>query len=188
MKEVAQTLKNQVLILGSMVAAMWLVMAVNVGVFGGKLNGFGIVPHQMSGIPGILFAPVLHGSWQHLISNTTPFIILGWFVMLWETTDIVVVTISSMLVGGIGTWLFGGANTVHIGASGVVFGYLGYLLLRGYFTRQISAILVSIFVFAVYGSVLVSMAPTTPGISWQGHLFGFLGGAITAKLCTPAQN
>jgi membrane associated rhomboid family serine protease len=182
MKEVTQTLKNQALILGGLVGAMWAVMLVNTALFHGQLNSFGILPHNAIGLRGILFAPFLHANFPHLISNTLPLIVLGWLVMLWETTDILVVTAISMLIGGLGTWIFGGTGTVHVGASGVVFGYLGYLLLRGYFERKISSLIMSLFVFAVYGTVLFGMLPGLPGISWQGHLFGFLGGVLTAKL------
>jgi membrane associated rhomboid family serine protease len=188
MKEVTQTLKQQVLILGSIVAVLWAVTIANTYVFQGQLNTLGIVPQQVIGLRGILFAPFLHGNFQHLISNTLPLIVLGWLVMLWETTDLLVVSVISMLVGGLGTWLFGGANTVHVGASGVIFGYLGYLLLRGYFERSLPALLMSLFIGVSYGStVLAGVLPGAPGISWQGHLFGFLGGVITAKLASRRQ-
>jgi membrane associated rhomboid family serine protease len=182
MKEITQTLKNQVWILGVMVATMWAVTIANTFIFNHQLTTFGILPHSFVGLRGILFAPLLHANFAHLISNTVPFIILGWLVMLWETSDLLVVTAISMLVGGSGTWLFGGANTVHVGASGVIFGYLGYLLFRGYFERQLVSIIMSLFVFGVYGSVLLGLFPGMPGVSWQGHLFGFIGGAIAAKL------
>jgi membrane associated rhomboid family serine protease len=184
-KEVTRTLKQQVLILGSIVAILWAVTTVNTYVFQGQLNTLGIVPQQFVGLRGILFAPFLHGNFQHLISNTLPLIALGWLVMLWETSDLLVVSLISMLVGGLGTWLFGGANTVHVGASGVIFGYLGYLLLRGYFDRSIPSLLMSLFVGISYGgTVIAGLLPGAPGISWQGHLFGFLGGALTARLAS----
>jgi membrane associated rhomboid family serine protease len=184
-KEVTQTLKQQILILSSIVAILWAVTTVNTYVFQGQLNTLGIVPHQLVGLRGILFAPFLHGNFQHLISNTLPLIILGWLVMLWETSDLLVVSLTSMLVGGLGTWLFGGANTVHVGASGVIFGYLGYLLLRGYFDRSIPSLLMSLFVGISYGgTVMAGLLPGDPTISWQGHLFGFLGGALTARLAS----
>jgi len=87
-----------------------------------------------------------------------------------------------LLVGGLGTWVFGGPNTVHIGASGIVFGYFGFLLSRGYFEREFMAIALSVLVFVMYSGLLLGILPTHPGISWQGHLFGFLGGILTAKL------
>ncbi len=182
MKGITQTLKSQAWILGSMVAAMWVVMIADTFVFRGQLRNFGILPHSLVGLRGIIFSPLLHANFAHLISNTVPFVTLGWLVMLWETSDLLVVTLVSMLVGGFGTWLFGGANTVHVGASGVIFGYLGYLLMRGYFERKISSVIMSLLVFGAYGSVLFGLLPGMPGISWQGHLFGFIGGAMTAKL------
>jgi membrane associated rhomboid family serine protease len=182
MKDITQTLKSQAWILGSMVAIMWVVMIADTFVFNHQLKAFGILSQNLVGLRGIIFAPLLHANFAHLISNTVPFIVLGWLVMLWETSDLLVVTVISMLVGGLGTWLFGGANTVHIGASGVIFGYLGYLLFRGYFERKLSSIVMSLFVFGAYGPVLFGLLPGVPGISWQGHLFGFVGGAVAAKL------
>jgi membrane associated rhomboid family serine protease len=184
MKDITQTLKSQAWILGSMVSIMWVVMIADTFVFNHQLRAFGILSQNLVGLRGIIFAPLLHANFAHLISNTVPFIVLGWLIMLWETSDLLVVTAISMLVGGLGTWLFGGANTVHIGASGVIFGYLGYLLFRGYFERKLSSIVMSLFVFGAYGSVLFGLLPGVPGISWQGHLFGFVGGAVAAKLAS----
>jgi membrane associated rhomboid family serine protease len=185
MREITQTFKTQATILGGLVGTMWAVMIVNTLLFRGQLNNFGIAPHNIVGLRGILFAPFLHANFGHLISNTMPFMVLGWLVMLAETTDILVVTGLSMLIGGVGTWFFGSTGTSHIGASGVVFGFLGYLLMRGYFDRKISSVIISLFVFAVYGTVLFGLLPGMPSISWEGHLFGFLGGAITARLSAP---
>jgi membrane associated rhomboid family serine protease len=101
--------------------------------------------------------------------------------MLRRTSDFFVVSAIAMLVGGLGTWLFG-APALHIGASGVIFGYLGFLLLRGYFERKFASILFSVFVGILYGSLIWGVLPGQPGISWEGHLFGFLGGVLAAKL------
>jgi membrane associated rhomboid family serine protease len=185
MSELTQKFKTQATILGGLVGTMWAVMILNTAIFHGQLNNFGIAPHNLVGLRGILFAPFLHGDFGHLMSNTMPFIVLGWLVMLAETTDILVVTGLSMLIGGAGTWVFGSSGTSHIGASGVVFGFLGYLLMRGYFDRKISSILISLFVFSIYGTVLFGILPGRAGISWEGHLFGFLGGALAARLSAP---
>jgi membrane associated rhomboid family serine protease len=185
MRELTQNFKTQATILGGLVGTMWAVMIVNTVLFHGQLNQFGIVPQNMVGLRGILFAPFLHGNFGHLISNTFPFIILGWLVMMAATTDIFVVMGLSMLVGGVGTWMFGRSGTFHIGASGEVFGFLGYLLTRGYFDRKISSILISLFVFSIYGTVLFGILPGKAGISWEGHLFGFLGGVLAARLSAP---
>ena len=130
---------------------------------------------------GILFAPFIHGDFPHLIANTVPFLTLGWLVMLQRTSDFFTVTAWTMLVGGMGVWLFGAPRSVHIGASILIFGYLGFLLLRGYFQRNVPSIFLSIVVALVYGSLVWGVLPSQPGVSWQSHLFGFIGGAIAAR-------
>jgi membrane associated rhomboid family serine protease len=115
------------------------------------------------------------------VANTLPFVFLGWLVMLRRMADFFVVSAFAILVGGLGVWLFGGPNTLHIGASGVVFGFLGYLLLRGYFERSFTSILLAVVVGVLYGGALWGVLPSEPGISWQGHLFGFIGGGGAAR-------
>jgi membrane associated rhomboid family serine protease len=177
-----QEIKTQAIILATFVAIFWLLEILDQFVFRGSLDIFGIIPHQVIGLRGILFAPFLHGDFPHLIANTVPFLILGWLVMLQETSDFFVVTGLTMLVGGLGVWLFATPGSIHIGASILIFGYLGFLLLRGYFQRNIPSILLSILVFLLYGGTIWGVLPSRPGISWQGHLFGFLGGVLAAKL------
>ncbi len=177
---IARELKTQATVLGGLVAIFWIVEIVDQFFFRGKLDSFGIIPHRIIGLRGILFAPFLHGGFGHLIANTVPFLILGWFVMLQETSDFFIVTVITMVVGGLGTWLFGGPGSVHIGASILIFGYLGFLLLRGYFQRNFPSIFLSVVVGFLYGGLIWGVLPTRPGISWQGHLFGFLGGVLAA--------
>jgi membrane associated rhomboid family serine protease len=177
-----QEIKTQAIILATFVAIFWLLEILDQFVFRGSLDIFGIIPHQVIGLRGILFAPFLHGDFPHLIANTVPFLILGWLVMLQETSDFFIVTGLTMLVGGLGVWLFASPGSIHIGASILIFGYLGFLLLRGYFQRNIPSILLSILVFLLYGGTIWGVLPSRPGISWQGHLFGFLGGVLAAKL------
>jgi membrane associated rhomboid family serine protease len=109
-------------------------------------------------------------------------VVLGWFVMLRRTSDFFTVTAIVMLVSGLGTWLFAPAYTLHIGASGVVFGYLGFLLSRGLFERSIGSILMSVVVGVLYGGAIWGILPGQIGISWQGHLFGLIGGVIAARM------
>lgn len=182
-RALVRELKTQVTILGGFVALMWLIELVDILVFRQALNIYGILPRQIIGLRGILFAPFLHGGLGHLIANTLPFLILGWFVMLRETSDFFVVTGITMLVSGLGVWLFGSPG-LHIGASGIVFGYLGFLLLRGYFERNIPSILLSLIVGVLYGSLIWGVLPLQQGISWEGHLFGFIGGVLAARLLT----
>jgi membrane associated rhomboid family serine protease len=178
-KALARELKTQGTILGGFVALIWALEVVDI-FLGGALNRYGILPRNLIGLRGILFAPFLHGNFAHLIANTIPFLTLGWFVMLRETSDFFVVTGITMLVSGLGVWLFGSAG-LHIGASGVVFGYLGFLLARGYFERNIPSILLSVIVGFLYGGAIWGVLPTQPGVSWEGHLFGFIGGVIAAR-------
>jgi membrane associated rhomboid family serine protease len=175
--------QKQVTILMTMVAIFWVIEIVNVLFFHNSyrsLAQYGIIPRNVVGLRGILFAPFLHGGWGHLIANTIPFLTLGWLVMLQETSDFFIVTIVTMLVGGLGTWLFGAPNSVHIGASILIYGYLGFLLLRGYFQKNIPSIFLSVVVFFIYGGLIWGVLPSQIGISWQGHLFGFLGGVLSA--------
>lgn len=181
-KTIASELKNQATILLGLVASFWIVEFIDQFLFPGNLDFFGIVPRTTHGLWGILFAPFLHGNWQHLIANSIPFVTLGWFVMLQNTGDFFAVSMTTMLVGGLGVWMFGAPGSVHIGASILIFGYLGFLLLRGFFQRNLPSILLSVIVGFLYGGLVWGVLPSTPGVSWEGHLFGFLGGVVAAYL------
>lgn len=190
---IAREIKAQVFILGAFIGLMWILEIIDVPLGGtgrwcGGLNQFGIFPRQVEGLRGIVFSPFLHGGFAHLIANTIPFATLGWLVMLRRTADFWVVTAIAMLVGGLGTWLFGSPGC-HIGASGVIFGYLGFLISRGYFERRVGSVLFSFVVLFLYGGLLWGVLPLRVGISWEGHLFGFIGGVIAARmLATPKRS
>ena len=164
------------------VAIFWILEIADFFVFNGGLDSYGIRPHNIIGLRGIVFAPFLHGGFGHLIANTIPFITLGWLTMIQKTKDFYIASIMSALIGGIGVWIFGTANSVHIGASILIYGYLGFLLLRGYFQKNFPSIALSVFVAIAYGSFIWGVFPSQFGVSWQGHLFGFIGGAIAAKM------
>ncbi|NEP32892.1 MULTISPECIES: rhomboid family intramembrane serine protease [unclassified Moorena] len=181
-QSITSELKTQAIILGGWVALMWIVELVDIFIFGRKLDLYGILPRNPIGLRGILFAPFLHGGFSHLISNTIPFLVLGWFVMLQETSDFFVVTTITMVVGGLGVWLLGAPNSVHIGASVLIFGYLGFLLFRGFFERNLPSIFLSILVGFLYGGLVWGVLPSQPHVSWQGHLFGFIGGILAARI------
>ncbi len=184
-RAIANELKAQILILLSLVGLMWAVEIADQVFFRPflqtTLDVYGIIPRNLIGLRGILFAPFLHGNFPHLIGNIIPFLVLGWLIMLREISDFFWVTLVSGLVSGLGTWLFGSPG-VHVGASGVIFGYLGYLLLRGFFERSILSIAISLGVGVLYGSLLWGVLPMQYGISWEGHLFGFIGGVLAARL------
>ena len=148
----------------------------------GALDDYGIRPREQTGLYGILFAPFLHIGFGHVTANTVPFLLLGSLVVLRRTSDFFLASAVIIVISGLGVWLTGPAQSVHVGASGLVFGYLGFLLLRGFFERSLVAILVAIVVGAVYAGALPGLLPGQPGISWQGHLFGFAGGVLAARM------
>ncbi|MGW0181742.1 rhomboid family intramembrane serine protease [Nocardia sp. NPDC003345] len=138
----------------------------------------GIQPRDADGLDGILFAPLLHGGWDHLIGNTLPVLVLGFLTLATGIRRGLAATAIIWIVAGIGTWLTGGENTVHIGASSLVFGWLTYLICRGWFLRQAGQIVLGLVVLALYGSLLWGVLPSDGQISWQGHLFGAMGGVL----------
>jgi membrane associated rhomboid family serine protease len=181
---VTGTLKTQALVLGGTLAVFWAVFVVNILV-GGALSRLGVIPRTTVGLRGILFAPFLHGSFSHILANTIPFLALGWMVMLRDEKHFIPVTIAGMVGSGLMAWLLGAPGTVHIGASGLIFGYLGFLMLTGWYTRSFGSILLSLLVTLVWGSLVLGMMPTIPGVSWQSHVGGFLGGVFAARSVSP---
>ena len=177
---VTSVLKTQALVLGGTLAVFWAVFVVNL-LLGGSLLTLGIIPRTMIGLRGILFAPFLHGSLSHIVANSIPFVALGWMVMLRDERHFIPVTLAGMIGSGLMAWLLGAPGTVHIGASGLIFGYLGYLMLTGWYTRSFGSILLSVIVTLVWGSLVLGMMPGESGISWQAHIGGFLGGVLAAR-------
>jgi membrane associated rhomboid family serine protease len=173
-------------LVGAMVVVMWVVEIIN-AVDHYSLDSHGIRPRDGDGLQGIVFSPFLHASWGHLIGNTVPFVVLGGLIALSGLARVAAVTATVALVGGAGVWLFAPSNSLHIGASGVVFGYAGYLVARGIFTRSVLHLAVGAVVAAVWGTTLLSGLVPHDGISWQGHLFGGLGGIIAARLLSPTR-
>lgn len=148
---------------------------------GGRLQRIGgVEPREADGLDGILFAPVLHGSWGHLLANTAPLLVFGFLLLLAGARRWITVTAVVWLVAGAGVWLTGVAGTIHIGASVLVFGWLSYLLLRGVFSRHPGQLALGLLLLLIYGGVLWGVLPGQPGISWQGHLFGAVGGGLSA--------
>jgi len=178
---IASDLISQGIIIGGIVGVMWLLELIDILFLNQRLNLFGIRPRDTGYMWGIAFAPFLHGGISHLLANTPPFIALGWLVLARSRKEFLWVTIAVTLSSGLGAWLFGASNSVHIGASGVIFGYFGFLLARGFFDRQLVSIALSLIVGAIYGYLLWGVLPNQPNVSWQGHLFGFLGGILLAR-------
>lgn len=181
---IAGALRTHVRVLSASVASLWGTFAANV-VAGGALTGYGVRPRSLEGLWGILFAPFLHASVAHLVANTIPLLILGWLVLLRDARHFVPVTLLAMLGSGLAAWLLGAPNSVHIGASGVVFGYLGFLILAGWFARSFVSIVLSVGVVMTWGGAVMGVLPGAPGVSWQSHLGGFIGGVLAAKWLAP---
>ncbi len=161
------------------VAVLWLVEIVD-RTTAGSLDRYGIRPRTDEGLGGIVAAPMLHAGWGHLEANSGPLLILGFLVAVVSTARWVGVLAVTWLISGVGVWLVGPGNAVTVGASGLVFGLLTYLMVAGFLERRPVGILVAVGVFIFYGSVLLGVLPGQPGISWQGHLFGAVGGVIAA--------
>jgi membrane associated rhomboid family serine protease len=167
------------------VALMWVVEAADqvlqaaVGAPG--LDDDGVRPLSTDGLIGILFQPFLHGDWAHLIGNSIALLVLGSIIALSGLGPLIRVTLISWVFSGVVSWLLGGIGTVHIGASGIVFGYVFYVIVRGLFTRKFLHIIVGLVIGFYYGlEALAGLSPMLDGISWQGHLGGAIGGVASA--------
>ena len=174
--------KAHAFVLLGFVALIWFIEIIDWLTPWASMDGWGIRPRSLAGLVGILFAPFLHGSFGHVAANSLPFLLFGGLIMLRRPSHFWAATLFILCLGGFGTWLTGATYSVHIGASGLIFGYFGYLLLLGYFERSVPAILQSLLVGFFYGGLIWGVLPGQMGISWQGHLFGFLAGGVAAYL------
>jgi membrane associated rhomboid family serine protease len=173
--------RNALLFVAAMVALMWLAEVVDV-VAGGRLDEYGIHPRDVNGLPEIFSAPFLHAGFGHLVSNTVPFVIMGAAIALGGLVRVTAVTAVVGLVSGLGTWLIAPANTVTIGASGLVFGYATYLVARGFLSKRVMDLVVGAAVVALWGFALLQGLLPQERISWQAHAFGAVGGLVAASL------
>lgn len=161
-----------------LVGVMWLTEIVDL-VLPLSLDQFGIRPRDLGHLQGIVLSPFLHLGFGHLLANTVSLLVLGSLLAL-STRHLWLVTGGVIVLGGLGTWLLGGPNTVHIGASGVVYGYAAFLAVYGFVARRFGQALLGILVILVYGSMVWGVLPIREGVSWQGHLFGALAGVAMA--------
>ncbi|MDN5562314.1 MAG: rhomboid family intramembrane serine protease [Luteococcus sp.] len=166
---------------GIPVGLMWALEAIDTATFH-LLDRFGLQSWDLDGLWGMFTAPWLHLGWQHLMNNSVPLLVLGFLVALsgirrWLLTTLVVV-----LTSGLAAWLLSPPGTMTMGASGVVFGWLTYLLARAWWSRDWRQVLIGVVVFVVYGSVLWGVLPADQAVSWQGHLGGAAGGILAARM------
>ncbi len=161
----------------------WVVFFFNKIFFFGELNqSLGLRPLDTHGLWGILFAPVLHGNLEHLMANTLPAALFAALIAFTSKRLWFQVTAIVMLVSGVGTWFIGGVGTAHVGASGLVYGWLAFLIVRGFYNRAPGQILLGMILGFGYSGLLWGVFPTQMGVSWQMHLFGAIGGIIAASM------
>jgi membrane associated rhomboid family serine protease len=168
-------LKANAIFLGMALGVLWMIEIID-QISGDALQTHGIHPRDGEGLIGLVTSPLLHGDWGHLISNSIPFVVLGFFVLLRGKRAFIEVTVVTAIVGGFAVWLLAASGTNHIGASGVIFGYFGFLVGYGVFDRSLKNIALAVLVGIMYGGMIYGVLPGRSGISWEGHLFGFLAG------------
>ncbi|MCB0974681.1 MAG: rhomboid family intramembrane serine protease [Actinobacteria bacterium] len=166
-------------ILIGIVVLVWAIELIDV-LLPVNLDSLGIRPRRLWSLPRIVIAPFLHVGFSHVAANTVPFIVLGGLTMTRGIRTFFTVSAIAALSSGLAIWLMGRANSVHLGLSGVIFGYLGYLLFRAFVDRKPSSILIMIVVLALFSGTLWGLVPGQRGVSWLGHFFGFLGGIAAA--------
>lgn len=173
--------KATIVSLAVLVGLMWLVGMLNL-LLDYRLSDYGVVPRTAEGLIGIPLMPFLHGSFDHLVVNTMPMVVLGGLVAIHGNRKFLTATVFITLVGGGALWVVG-RTAVHVGASGLVFGYFGYLIARAWYTRSLVAVLIAVVVAVVYGGILLGVLPFfQEGVSWEGHLTGLIAGALAARL------
>ena len=172
-------------ILGIFIGAMWLVRLVDWLVGAKRSAFFGVIPRTSDGLAGIAAAPFVHGDWEHLVANSIPLVIMGLIILIGGANQFLVVTFVVMLVSGLGMWLFGAPGTQHIGASGIVFGFMSFLLFRSVFDKRLWSFVTTLFVAVAYGGAIGMAVIPEDGVSWVGHMFGFAGGIAAAYLLRP---
>jgi len=177
----AVTGRTALVAIGGIVLLLWVLELVD-QVSGNALDAYGISPRTDEGLVQVLSAPLLHGSWAHLASNSVPLLVLGFLVLLGGWVRWLVTTLASVVGSGALVWSIAPADSITLGASGVVFGWMSYLLLRGFFSRSIGQLALAAALFLFFGGILWGLLPSEVGVSWQGHLGGALGGAVAAWL------
>lgn len=167
--------------LAAFVGLLSAVQVVN-WVVGYRFNpAFGLIPRDVGGLDGVIAMPLLHGSFAHLMANTPPLLVMGGLLVATATRALLAVNTVVLVLGGGLVWLFG-SSAIHIGASGLVFGWFGFLVVRGLVDRSLVTLSAALLVGFLYGSILWDVLPGQPGVSWEAHLFGAIAGAAAAFL------
>ncbi|REE97002.1 rhomboid family intramembrane serine protease [Thermomonospora umbrina] len=160
-------------------AGMWVVEAFDYAM-DGRLDRYGIRAYDLRELPEIFTAPFLHGGFEHLLANTVPFLVLGFLAAARGVGRFLAANLIIIVVGGLGVWFTGSPSIDTLGSSILIFGYFGYLLGRGLFERSLLDLVIAVGVVLGYGTMIYGIIPTDTMISWQGHLFGLIGGLLAA--------
>src|SRR6478672_5614487 len=174
------------LVTGAFVVVLWVLEIVDTA-SGHALDPYGIQPRSEEGLVGIAAAPLLHFGFDHLVSNTVPVAVLGFLTLATGIARGLLATAVIWVVGGLGVWLFAQPGSNHAGASVLIFGWIVFLVVRGFLNRRTVEIFIGVAVFLLYSGALLGVLPGQPGVSWQGHLFGAIGGFIAARVLTTRQ-
>jgi membrane associated rhomboid family serine protease len=174
--------RDALIVMGVFLAVIWVLQVAN-WADGYRLDSeFGILPEHVSRLGDIFTAPLLHFSWQHIEGNSVPLFVLGVLAAYRSIGRFLLVSLIVVLTSGLAVWLFQPSNELTVGASGLIFGYFGYVLVRGFFDRSLVDIGVGLAAGVLYWTILQVAIPGTPGVSWIGHLGGLVGGVLAAWL------
>lgn len=170
--------KKALWVMVGLLAVMWLVQIVN-AVGGYDLNQeFGIQPRDPTSLPEIFSAPFMHGNWMHIEANSGPLFVFGFLAAYRGVKKWLGVSVLIIIASGLGVWFISPSDSITVGASGLVFGYFGYIIVRGLFDRHPIDIVIGLVMALCFAYTFASLLPTDERVSWQGHLFGFAGGII----------
>jgi len=180
-----RTFRDALIVMGAFLVVIWVLQIVNVA-DGYRLDTeFGILPQHVSRLPEIFTAPFLHFGWDHIEGNSVPLFVLGVLAAYRSIMRFAIASLIIALPSGLAVWFFQSGNELTVGASGVIFGYFGYVLVRGFFDRNLVDIVVGLVAGVLYWTILQVAIPGTPGVSWIGHLGGLVGGVAAAWLLQP---
>jgi membrane associated rhomboid family serine protease len=178
--------RDALIVMGVFLAVIWVLQVAN-WADGYRLDTeFGILPEHVSRLGDIFTAPFLHFSWQHIEGNSVPLFVLGVLAAYRSIGRFLLVSLIVILTSGLAVWLFQPSNELTVGASGLIFGYFGYVLVRGFFDRSLVDIGIGLTAGVLYWTILQVAVPGTPGVSWIGHLGGLVGGVLAAWLLRSA--
>lgn len=182
-----QKFRDALIVMGVFLAVIWILQVFN-WADGYRLDTeFGILPEHLSKLPDIFTAPFLHFSWQHIEGNSVPLFVLGVLAAYRSIARFLLLSLIVAITSGLAVWLFQPGNELTVGASGLIFGYFAYVLIRGFFDRNLVDIGVGLVAGVLYWTILQVAIPGTPGVSWIDHIGGLVGGVIAAwMLRTPA--